>query len=475
MNPPKNTRDRAIQVKPSNRRNPSSARHPLPAAFVGAGFLNFAIGASLGAAMSVHPAWVPALLPIHAALNPFGWLTLMIYGMTFATLTRTLGVKLSRPVLLWSQLAIAEGGVIAVSLSSIFGSPAWLAAGIALLAAAPVVFLVNILGSVRTSRVQARANPVAVPSRPTSANGQTARPDGDPDPEALAPKVHEATEKTAASKIAARIFGHTPLALPTDRIARRGTDISALFLLIGVFSAGLRWLAVGGAPDSWLDGPPAILVYYGWIGGTALSVALHIYPRMAAAAVPRPGAARLGLGLWLSGTLIAGPGAWLWAPLSGIGQHLQGLAVALIGILLLYPVEGSFPGIPRESVLAWRIAWSFATVLGFSLLAGLSADSLAALHLLFLGFITTLVYSVGYTFFPVVIRRKPRFPQAAAWQVVLSAAGAALLCLGFYALNLGTEVWAGVSLGLGGSLAAAGALFFLVQWAAGRPEARGNP
>lgn len=465
MHPPKDAQDRTRRTHSSarthGRPDSSSIRRTLPAAFVGTGFLNFAAGASLGAAMAVHPAWAPELLPIHAALNPFGWLTLMIYGMTFATLTRTLGIELTRPVLLWSQLAAAEGGVIAVSLSSVLGSPAWLAAGIALLAAAPVVFLVNILGSVRASRSKARANPEA--PRP-----------------ALAGELTEAGNRSGASEgsradAASRIFGYTPLAAPTDRIARRGTDISVLFLLFGVFSAGLRWLAVGGAPDSWLDGPPAILVYYGWIGGTALSVALHIYPRMAAAAVPRPGAARTGLGVWLAGTLLAGPGSWLWAPLSGIGQHLQGLAAALIGILLVYPVEGSFPGIPRESVIAWRIAWSFATILGFSLLAGLPNDSLAALHLLFLGFITTLVYSVGYTFFPVVIRRRPRFPRAASAQVVLSGTGAALLCLGFYALNLDAGAWPEVSLGMGGSLAAAGALFFLVQWVAGRPANASRP
>lgn len=79
------------------------------------GFLFLAIGIGLGATFALDRAVGARLRPLHAELNLWGWVTLMIYGMGYHMLPRFSGRPLRWPKLarLQSWLAIVGVGLAA--------------------------------------------------------------------------------------------------------------------------------------------------------------------------------------------------------------------------------------------------------------------------------------------------------------------------------------------------------------------------
>lgn len=79
-------------------------------------FMFLALGTGLGAAFALDRSVGAALRPLHAQLNLWGWVTLLIYGMAYHMLPRFAGQPLR-----WSRLATAQswvaiGGVTLVSI-----------------------------------------------------------------------------------------------------------------------------------------------------------------------------------------------------------------------------------------------------------------------------------------------------------------------------------------------------------------------
>jgi hypothetical protein len=95
------------------------------------------------------------------------------------------------------------------------------------------------------------------------------------------------------------------------------------------------------------------------------------------------------------------------------------------------------------------------------------------MHLLFLGWATTLVYAVGYRLFPVLLGRQPPTPGIAWTQVLAAVVGSALLTGSFLVQTVSHTV-PGPGLtsltAIGGVLAALGAIIFLLQWPLCRPR-----
>ncbi|EPZ53037.1 hypothetical protein [Alicyclobacillus acidoterrestris] len=58
----------------------------LAQAFIGVALVNFLVGAVLGAVLASALRLGPELMAIHGELNPYGWLSMLIYGMTYAVL-----------------------------------------------------------------------------------------------------------------------------------------------------------------------------------------------------------------------------------------------------------------------------------------------------------------------------------------------------------------------------------------------------
>ena len=78
---------------------------------VKAAFVSLAFGIGLGAAFALDRALGASLRPLHAELNLWGWVTLLIYGMAYHMLPRFTGRPLRWPRLATAQSWLAIGGV----------------------------------------------------------------------------------------------------------------------------------------------------------------------------------------------------------------------------------------------------------------------------------------------------------------------------------------------------------------------------
>jgi heme/copper-type cytochrome/quinol oxidase subunit 1 len=76
-----------------------------------AAFLCLALGIGLGASFAFDRSLGAALRPLHAELNMWGWVTLLIYGMGYHMLPRFAGKPLRWPRLAEGQSWLAIGGV----------------------------------------------------------------------------------------------------------------------------------------------------------------------------------------------------------------------------------------------------------------------------------------------------------------------------------------------------------------------------
>ncbi|MCL6597377.1 MAG: hypothetical protein K6T81_01400 [Alicyclobacillus macrosporangiidus] len=397
----------------------------LPVAFVAAAILNFAAGAALGGLMALVPELWGSLGPVHGEINPYGWLTMLIYGMTYAVLSVSAGLRLPWRWLGWLQWGIAEAGVLAAAAGMALPAHGLLLAGLWLQALAPTLFLINILSAVASRRKGMGRSEPAIPQ-------------------------------------ALRYMAKSPRFQATDRIGQRGTDIALMLFVLATW-----WAALGATAGRPADGSALILlVGYGWIAGTVLAVAIHLYPRLTDDEGVPPWTVFTSQALWLAGVALATAGQAAWPPALAVGQRLLGVSFALTaGVYLIRlprrrrDAEGE-RRMPSHAAWSWAIAWGFAGVLGLALCTGLSPVSLAGLHLLFLGWITTLVYAVGYALFPVLLEASPPSPRWAVPQIAVAAVGALCMILAFGAGDVSPRpAW--LNAGMNGLFAAGGSCTWL--------------
>jgi hypothetical protein len=115
-----------------------------------AGFLYLAFGIGLGAWFAVDRGAGAVLRPLHAELNLWGWVTLLIYGMSYHMLPRFAGRPLRWPHLALAQSWLAIGGVALAALgwlglvNALAGARAILAAGGAIQLTAALLFALSI-------------------------------------------------------------------------------------------------------------------------------------------------------------------------------------------------------------------------------------------------------------------------------------------------------------------------------------------
>ncbi|MFO7168017.1 MAG: hypothetical protein DIU80_008300 [Chloroflexota bacterium] len=83
---------------------------------VRAAFVCLAAGIALGAAFAIDRRLGGALRPLHAELNLWGWVTLLIYGMAYHIVPRFAGQPLRRPRLAEVQSYLAIAGVALAAL-----------------------------------------------------------------------------------------------------------------------------------------------------------------------------------------------------------------------------------------------------------------------------------------------------------------------------------------------------------------------
>lgn len=422
----------------------------LPPTFVAVAFFNFVVGASLGGWMATDISLWSLVGPIHGETNPFGWLTMLIYGMTYAVLVAFAGLRPPKAWLGWLHLFAAEAGVVLITSSYLDGSLALYRIGLILQCLAPTLFLINILWAVVSARRQRSAN--------------LKRGFGD---EIVSSEEAEVLPFLSPSLI------HKA----TDRIAQRGTDASLMLFIVAAC-----WMLVEGLIQKVppLEASPSngalFLVYYGWIGGTVLAVSLHLFPRFLGTDGLNAKLASVGQGLWGAGVVLGTLGTVTTPLIASLGNRLLGIAflwsaVTYLTALIRQQWQSSRGDsgaqrrtLPGASLLAWWAGWLFCLVLGASLAMGLDPFSLLSFHLFFLAFATDLVYGIGYAQFPAFL--SPVTPRG-AWaiaQVTGALVGVLLMLIAFYEQSV-----AGVSgpawvLPVGGVIAALSAIAFLLSW-----------
>ncbi len=436
--------------------------------FIFAAFLNFTVGAILGGTMAADPALSYRLAPIHAILNPYGWLTLLIYGMTFAVLALSLGVQLPVSSQGWAQLVVAEAGVVLLVIGNLIQSTWPSRTGVVLLVLAPMLFLYNILSGVRYTKRLSRSQESGIKD--------------------------VLTQLPTSAEAAIQLFGRVPAYRKTDAVGQRGTDVSLmLFIIATVWTAIWNWNDPKGSGLIYSQGLEW-LTFYGWIGGTTLSVALHLAPRfLRRPADPAGWWSVLQVG-WFGGVLLSVVGSWIGVPWERAGSIVTGIALAgsALGFLWLAVVRRSHSrtgeeasvaasstvlnsntstrGLHGPGIAAWIIGWLFALVLGYELVTYGDPFALSSIHLLFLGFITSLVYAVGYTAFPIILGRRPPHTSLAYVQLICSEIGAMLLIGSFMRIEAGHAT--SLMLMSGGVLATVGVLMFLALWGLRQPSSR---
>jgi cbb3-type cytochrome oxidase subunit 1 len=116
---------------------------PLSLRLVRAAFAFLALGITLGVIFGLSRSQGPVWKPLHAELNLWGWVTLLIYGMAYHVFPRFAGRPLHAPRLAEAQgwlaiagVALAAGGWTAAVMTWPFAQPLLIAGGLVEMAAA---------------------------------------------------------------------------------------------------------------------------------------------------------------------------------------------------------------------------------------------------------------------------------------------------------------------------------------------------
>ena len=409
--------------------------------FIVLAMVHFAVGVTMGGLMAVDTSLWGPLAPIHAELNPFGWLTMLIYGMTYAVLASFGNFRPLPPRAAWAHLLCAETGVVTIALGGGLSLSGLAEMGWLLQALVPLLFLRNILWIIR-SRQSVSADRPSEGSTVVSGNGVN-------DNGLLTPAAYAGS---------------------TDRVAQRGTSLALLCWI-----AAAVWMAVyvlrSSGPIT-TDMPVGVqaLVYYGWIAGTVLAVSLHLLPRFAGKACVGPKQGLLIQMMWMTGVVLASVTSEPGGVVGRIGYGLIGLALVWNASLYVWQMRRDwFHRLGPTSGAAWFASWCFSWALGARLVGGGDPLSLVSLHLMFLGWITTLVYGVGYTLFPRVLHRNVRYGWVSPVQMTMSLIGAVVMPLGFSLMDRGSVAGPDI-LAVGGVFAGLGALSFLAVWSVSKRE-----
>jgi len=124
-----------------------------------AAFVYLAAGIALGIVFAFDRVLGAALRPVHAELNLWGWVTLLIYGMGYHMLPRFTGRPLhsERLAAVQSATAIGGAGLAAVGWLALLGDLPWarllLLSGGALELGAALIFTLLMAGLLRPARL----------------------------------------------------------------------------------------------------------------------------------------------------------------------------------------------------------------------------------------------------------------------------------------------------------------------------------
>lgn len=400
-------------------------------AFLPAAGIWFGAGALIGLLMAVAPQHFLYLRPAHIVINVFGWMSMLMFAMTYVVIPVFIRRQLHRPALVTAHWVVANGSVLVILLGHWLRWPALVPLGWVGLTLGGTLFLVNIMGAALRG--------------------------------APATDWEERSQRLTNGAVAPDHLRSV------DRAARPFTQVSVVYLI-----AGSLWTALDRL--GWVTGEAAaaFLIRYGWMAMLAFGTACHMLPRLSGRV---PASARplrwhfvllnLGVVLAFFGTQFGRD--WLARPGVGlIGLVAIGHA-AYVADLVLRPGEVSatgpvLRGVPRAFVAGSWVALVAAGLVGLGWAGAAGAAPytwfLGQTHLYLLGWMTLLAYGVGGALLPVILQR----PLALRWlytaQLGLALPGVALVAASFLARTAVDAATYDVLFGSGAVACAAAALMF---------------
>lgn len=345
---------------------------PRAGAFIPAAAAWLVTGAVLGMLVAAWPGTWLRLKPAHVAIVTVGWMTILMFAMTLLVIPVFIRRELVRGPWVPAQWLSANAGVAAVFAGHAAGSPAAVVAGWTLLAAAGVLFLLNIV---------------------LSANRGAAAADGEERARRLA---HPALDLEAIRAV--------------DRLARRYTETSVLFLVAGGVLMALAWAGRAGPGG---DAAAGYVLRYGWMSLLAWGTAYHMLPRWSGVLPRSLASIRWQLVLAVAGSLAAAAGSLGgWGLAVRVGVTLVAAAALVFSAKVWGCVFRPLPG--REVSPGRTTSGVFIAASGLSLsaagavglawaLLGMPAGwFLAMTHLYLLGWQTLLAYGVAGWLLPLL-------------------------------------------------------------------------
>lgn len=134
--------------------------------FVYMSLFYLAVGAVLGLVMIFHPAAMAVIFRVHAHINLLGWVSMMIFGVTYHVMPRFSGRPMRYPRLIWPHFWLTNVGLIGMAITWTLGArgaKSWehLAGVFGVAVAAGLgLFIVNMLTTIRM------VSPPVVPLQP---------------------------------------------------------------------------------------------------------------------------------------------------------------------------------------------------------------------------------------------------------------------------------------------------------------------
>lgn len=392
----------------------------------------FGTGVVIGALMAIAPERWLYLRPAHIAINLFGWMSMLMYAMTYHVIPVFIRRQLHRPQLIKLQMVMANLSVLAIFAGHLLQFKGWVAAGWGGITIAGVLFLVNIIGAAT------RGAPTVDWERRA---GQLAHPALD-----MAAQRH------------------------LDKTARPFTEISVVYLILGS-----AWTTAD--QFGWVtgEGAAAFLIRYGWLAMMVFGTSYHMLPRLSGRLPAGIGTIRWQLLLANIGVVMAFVGTQGgWAAVARTGMVLISLTALIYAVCMSGPVlrprpAGKSGGPALHGIAHWFAIASWAALIlaglaGLGWAAGGSAAPygwfLGQTHLYLLGWMTLLVYAVVGIVLPLALER----PLVAHWlygiQLAVALPGVVLVAASFLlrasVAGVNWDAW----FGTGATLCAVGGLIF---------------
>ena len=337
--------------------------------FITSALIYFFMGCAIGLVAIVKPELVGIIKPVHVHINLLGWVTMMIIGVSYFVIPLFIGKNVYSDRLVTLHFILANAGIIGMVLSFIQPNYSLLALASVIEVLASYLFFFNIVT--------------------TAIKGET-----------LGTLPQEGKFLMAKND------------KEVDRWASYFTIASTLYFVAGCTLGGVMALY----PEAWKYKSVHFHInLFGWISMMIYGVAYHIFPRFSGVMIKNRGLVKASFILANAGlvSMIFAILFFDWSGGSFLSNKLILLAVLIesaAGVIFVYNV---FPSVSGSSKVMGKAAVKFVLASLFYFAVGLILGILMVLsptkmeqimpvhvHLHVLGWITMMIYGVGYYIIP---------------------------------------------------------------------------